>query len=163
MRICDWSNLETQIAQLVHKIDHAEKVSQPFPMLAATNSPELQRKAAEIYALARYPLNNALPKIAKRQRRKKIRIGYFSADFRNHPGAYSMVEMFERHDRSKFELIGFSFSPESEYELKSRLEPAFDKFIDVNSYTDIDVARLARNMEIDIAIDRNGFHHLLQT
>jgi predicted O-linked N-acetylglucosamine transferase (SPINDLY family) len=157
MKICDWSNLETQIALLVHKIDHAEKVSQPFPLLAATNSPELQRKAAEIYARARYPLNNAIPKIAKRQRRNKICIGYFSADFRKHPGAYTMVEMLERHDHSKFEIIGFSFSPESEYELKSRLEPAFDKFIDVNSYKDIDVARLARNMEIDIAIDRNGF------
>jgi predicted O-linked N-acetylglucosamine transferase (SPINDLY family) len=157
MKICDWSNLQTKIAQLVDKIGHAERVSPPFPLLAATNSPELQRKAAEIYVLARYPLNNALPKIAKRQRREKIRIGYFSADFRNHPGAYSMVEMFELHDRSKFELFGFSFSPENEYELKSRLEPAFDKFMDVNSYTDIDVALLARNMEIDIAIDRNGF------
>ena len=157
MVICDWSNLETQIAQLVHKIDCAEKVSTPFLLFAATNSPKLQRKAAEIYALAKYPLNNALPKIAKRQRRDKIRIGYFSADFCNHAGAYSMVEMFELHDRSKFELIGFSFSLESEYELKSRLESAFGQFIDVNSYTDIDVARLARNMEIDIAIDRNGF------
>ena len=61
MKICDWSNLETQIAQLVHKIDHADKVSRPFPLLATTNSPQLQRKAAEIYALARYPLNIALP------------------------------------------------------------------------------------------------------
>jgi protein O-GlcNAc transferase len=157
MNICDWSNLETEFVQLVHRINHAEKVSHPFPVLVATNSSELQRKAAEIYALARYPLNNTLPQIAKRERREKIRVGYFSADFRNHPGAYSMVEMFELHDRSKFELIGFSFSPEREYELKSRLESAFDKFIDVNSCTDTDVARLARNMEIDIAIDRNGF------
>src|SRR5262249_29424109 len=53
MRICDWSNLETQIAQLAHKIDCAEKASQPFELLAVTNSPELQRKAAEIYVLAR--------------------------------------------------------------------------------------------------------------
>ena len=125
MRICDWSNLETQIAQLVHKIDQSEKVSAPFPFLAMTNSPALQRKAAVIYATATYPLDNALPEIAKRPRHNKIRIGYFSADFRNHPGAYSMVEMFERHDRSKFELFGFSFSTESEYELKSRLESCF--------------------------------------
>ena len=157
MMICDWSNLKTQFVQLVQRIDHAEKVSHPFTLFAATNSPELQRKAAEIYALARYPFNSALPKIAKRRRHNKIRIGYFSSDFRNHAGAYSMVEMFERHDRSKFEIIGFSFSPKSAYELKSRLEPAFDKFIDVNSYKDLDVAQLARNMEIDIAIDRNGF------
>src|SRR5262249_51434935 len=62
LRICDWSNLEAQIAQLVHKIDCAEKVAHPFSLLAETNSPELQRKAAEVYARARYPLNSALPK-----------------------------------------------------------------------------------------------------
>src|SRR5262249_30257536 len=65
MKICDWGNFNTQFVQLVHKIDHAEAVSHPFPVLVTTNSPELQRKAAEIYALARYPLNSTLPEIAK--------------------------------------------------------------------------------------------------
>jgi predicted O-linked N-acetylglucosamine transferase (SPINDLY family) len=154
---CDWNNFKNDYSQLVGKIRSGEKVSKPFPILAIDNFPELQRKAAEIYALANYPPNNALPAIAKRPRGDKIRIGYFSADFRDHPGAYSMVEMFERHDRTKFEIIAFSFSPMESYELRSRLESAFDKFIDVNRYSDLDVARLARSMEIDIAIDRNGF------
>jgi predicted O-linked N-acetylglucosamine transferase (SPINDLY family) len=157
MTICDWSTFEIHFSELVRKMCRGEKVSKPFPILAISNSSELQRKAAEIYALAKYPPNNGLPTIAKRQRGNKIRVGYFSADFRDHPGAYSMVEMFERHDRSRFEINGFSFSPGDSYELRSRLESAFDKFVDVNGYSDLDVARLARTMEIDIAIDRNGF------
>ena len=122
MKICDWNNLDTQIAQLVYKIEHSEKVSGPFIVLATTNSPELQRKAAEIYTLARFPLNNTLPKIAKRQRHKKIRLGYFSADFTNHPGAYSMVECLSDIIALNLKLFGFSFSPKGEYELKSRIE-----------------------------------------
>ena len=34
MIICDWSNFDTQLAQLVHKIEQAEKVSQPFPCVS---------------------------------------------------------------------------------------------------------------------------------
>jgi predicted O-linked N-acetylglucosamine transferase (SPINDLY family) len=157
MMICDWSNLETKIAQLVHKVDRAEKVSQPFPLLAATNSPELQRKAAEIYALARYPLNLALPKIAKRQRRNKIRIGYFSSEFRNHPTAFLTAELFEQHNRSQFEVAAFSLGIDTRDDMRRRLEAAFDKFLDVRNRSDRDVASLARNLEIDIAVDLGGF------
>src|SRR5262249_28266520 len=106
MKICHWSNLETQIAQFLYKINCAEKISQPFPLLAVTNSPKLQRKAAEIFTHARYPANTVLPKIIKRQRCNKIRIGYFSADFRNHALASLMAELFERHNRSQFEVTG---------------------------------------------------------
>ena len=157
MKICDWSNLETQIAQLVHKIDRGEKVSPPFPLLADTNSAELQRKAAEIYALARHPLDNALPKIAKRSRREKIRIGYFSADFREHPTAFLTAELFERHNRSQFEVTAFAFGLDTRDSMRQRLEAAFDKFIDVRTRSDRDVALLARNLEIDIAVDLGGF------
>ena len=156
-RICDWSNLEAQIAQLVHKIDRAEKVSQPFPVLAVTNSAELQRKAAEIYALARYPLNNTLPKIAKRQRRNKIRIGYFSGEFRNFATAFLFAELFEIHNRSLFEVTAFSFGIDTRDDMRRRLEAAFDKFLDVRNRSDRDVALLARNLEIDIAVDLGGF------
>ena len=149
--------METQIAQLVHKIDRAEKVAQPFSLLAETNSPELQRKAAEIYALARYPLNSALPKIVKRQRRNKIRIGYFSAEFRKSATAFLTAELFERHNRSQFEVTAFSFGIDTRDDMRRRLEAAFDKFIDVRNRSDRDVALLARNLEIDIAVDLGGF------
>jgi predicted O-linked N-acetylglucosamine transferase (SPINDLY family) len=157
MNICDWSNLDTQIIQLIQKIDHAETVSRPFTLLAATNSPELHKKAAEIYALARYPLANVLPIIAPRQRRKTIHIGYFSADFREQPVSNLAAELFERHDRSMFEVTAISFGPFVNDEMQQRLVVAFDKFIDVRNQSNIEVAMLARKLKIDIAIDLNGF------
>ena len=157
MKICDWSNLEAQIALLVTKLDHSEKVSQPLPLLAATTSPELQRKAAEIYSLAKYPLNYTLSKIAKRPRRETIRLGYFSADFRSHALMILMAELFETHNRSQFEVTAFSFGKDTRDEVTRRLETAFDKFIDVRNQSDRDVASLARNLELDIAVDLGGF------
>ncbi len=157
LSICDWDNFELQCGDLLARVDRGEKATTPFLLFAVSNSPELQRKAAEAYVRTDYPRGNPLPAIGKLKRRDKIRIGYFSADFRNHAGAYSMVELFERHDRSKFEIIAFSFSSKGPHELKSRLEAAFDKYIDVYSCRDDEIARLAREMEIDIAIDRNGY------
>jgi predicted O-linked N-acetylglucosamine transferase (SPINDLY family) len=157
MRICDWSNLETEIAQLVHKIDHAEKVSRPFPMLASTNSPELQRKAAEIYALASYPLNSALPKIAKRQRRNKVQIAYVSADFRQHPMSYLIAGFIEALDRERFDVIGISLRSEDPSDIGQRMKQAFSKFIDVSRMRDQAVVQLMRELEVDIAIDLMGY------
>ena len=157
MRICDWSNLETQIAQLVHKIDQSEKVSAPFPFLAITNSPALQRKATEIYATATYPLDNALPEIAKRPRHNKIRIGYFSADFRPHPVSSLIAGLIETHDRDRFDVVGVSLQPEHPSELGQRIKRAFNKFIDVSRMSDQAVVQLMRKLEVDIAIDLMGY------
>lgn len=157
MNICDWSNLETIIAQLVHKIDHVETVSRPFQLLASTNSPELHKKTAEIYVRVRYPQNNALPIITPRQRRNTIRVGYFSADFWEQPVSILAAELFERHDRSRFEVTAFSFGPFLNDEMQQRLVVAFDKFIDVRNQSDEEVAMLARKLGVDIAVDLNGF------
>ena len=157
MMICDWSNLETQLVQLAPKIDRAEKVAQPIILLAGTNLPELQRKAAEIYSRAKFPSNMALPKIAKRQRRNKIRIGYFSGEFRSQATGFLTAELFERHNRSQFDVTAFSFSMDAGDDMRRRLEAAFDKFLDVRNRSDRDVALLARTLEIDVAVDLGGF------
>src|SRR5262249_16702637 len=125
MKICDWTNLKAQIVQLVHKIDGAEKRSHPFPLLSATCSPELQRKVAEIYALASYPSNSGFLNIAKRQKRNKVRIAYVSSDFRQHPTSYLIVGLIEALDRDRFDVIGISLRPEDPSELGQRIKRAF--------------------------------------
>jgi protein O-GlcNAc transferase len=157
MKICDWSNLEAQIVQLVHRIDHAEKVSHPFQVLAAINSPELQKKAAEIYALARYQLNGAPPKITKRQRRNKVCIAYVSSDFRQHPMSYLIVGLIEALNRDRFNVIAISLSSEDPSEIGQRIKRAFSKFIDVSRMSDQAVVQLMRKLEVDIAIDLMGY------
>ena len=157
MRICDWPDLQNDISVLVNKVSCGEKASIPFRLLAISSSPALHRKAAEIWVQDKYPASHALPKITRRPGRDKIRVGYFSADYRNHPVSLLAAGLFETHDRSRFELTAFSFGPDTQDDLRKRIEAAFENFIDVRNKSDQDVAMLARNLGIDIAVDLGGF------
>lgn len=157
MWICDWRNYNADSAELFDRILHDEKVTVPFPLLALPSSHALQRKAAEIWTGSNRGASGRLEPAPKLPAHQRIRVGYFSADFRNHPVALSIVELIERHDRTMFELIGFSFGPDTSDDIRQRLKVAFDKFIDVRNTPDLDVAVLSRNLEIDIGIDLNGF------
>jgi predicted O-linked N-acetylglucosamine transferase (SPINDLY family) len=68
-----------------------------------------------------------------------------------------MAELFESHDKERFELFAFSFGPDSQDEMRQRVSRAFDRFIDVRFMSDMEVARMARELEIDIAIDLKGY------
>jgi len=98
-----------------------------------------------------------LPTVASHPSRDKIRVGYFSADFYGHPVAALTAELFESHDRSKFEVTAFSFGPDIRDDMRKRLELAFDRFIDVRRKSDRDIVLLARSLSIDIAVDLGGF------
>jgi predicted O-linked N-acetylglucosamine transferase (SPINDLY family) len=67
-----------------------------------------------------------------------------------------MAELFEHHDRSRFELIAFSFGPIRDDPWRARAIAAFDVFHDIGPLTDVDAAALARKCQIDIAIDLKG-------
>jgi predicted O-linked N-acetylglucosamine transferase (SPINDLY family) len=157
MKISDWRTFEDDVQQLCEKIELNKKASSPFCVLALLDSPALQKKAAEILVLEKYPVIQRLAEIPKRARHEKIRIGYYSADYHNHATLYLMAELFEKHDRDKFEIIAFSFGPDKVDEMRKRITKAFDHFIDVQTQSDIEVAQLSKNMEVDIAVDLKGF------
>ncbi|MBI3903576.1 MAG: tetratricopeptide repeat protein [Nitrosomonadales bacterium] len=157
MHICDWDGLEDRCKKITEKIGDGELAAPPFPLLAMSDSPALQRKAAELYVRDKYPASLALPEIHKHSGHDKIRIGYFSADYHNHATSYLMAELFEIHDKTRFELIAFSFGPSKSDEMRARVAAAFDQFIDVQARSDEEVAQLSRNLEIDIAIDLKGY------
>ena len=157
LQLCDWSDYDDEVARLAVRINRGEKSSAPFLPLFASNSRELQKTAAETYAESYYPADFSIQKMSKFQRHDRIRLGYFSADFRMHAVSILTAELFEIQDRDKFELIAFSFGPKVDDEMAFRVRDAFDNFIDVRQHSDREVAMLARSLEIDIAIDLGGF------
>jgi predicted O-linked N-acetylglucosamine transferase (SPINDLY family) len=122
-----------------------------------SGSAALQRRAAEIWVRERCPTNPMLPAIPKRARDERIRIGYFSADYHDHATSYLIAGMFEMHDRSRFEVIAFSFGPDSSGAMRARIKAACDEFIEVRDKSDSEVALLARDLQIDVAVDLKGF------
>lgn len=157
MKLCDWNNFDGNVSELIRRINNNEKCSTGLSVLALTSSLSVQRKTAEILINDKYPYNPYLGPITKQQKSGKIRIGYYSADFYNHATAYLMAELFELHDRNKFELFAFSYGPDRKDEMQQRISKAFDRFIDVRMKNDIEIAALSRNMGIDIAVDLKGF------
>jgi predicted O-linked N-acetylglucosamine transferase (SPINDLY family) len=161
MTVCQWDNFEQHLNTLANGIKQHKILSIPFVAMAASSSASLQKKVAELYVAEKYPNNFLLPTLAKHTH-SKIRIGYFSADFHHHATAYLMAELFERHDKSRFEIIAFSFRAVSD-DMHLRLQSAFDQFIDVSQQSDEQVTRLARQLNIDIAVDLKGFTEKART
>jgi predicted O-linked N-acetylglucosamine transferase (SPINDLY family) len=157
MKICDWRNYEHNVNELSRQIENGQKVTYCFPLLGLTDSLHLQHKAAQIYMANKFPPDDSLGPIPKKTRSGRIKIGYYSADLHNHATAHLMAELFERHDKTQFELFAFSFGSDIQDEMRARLVLAFDHFIDIRLQSDKDVAQLSRELGIDIAIDLKGY------
>jgi protein O-GlcNAc transferase len=157
MALCDWKDFTRHRDLLAELTREGKRASPPFQLLAVLDEPALHLKAAETYAREAASLEKALAPIAKRPRRQRIRVAYFSADFHDHATAVLMAELFERHDRARFELSAFSFGPDTDDPVRRRLVRSFDRFLDVRARSDREVAMLAREREIDIAIDLKGY------
>jgi predicted O-linked N-acetylglucosamine transferase (SPINDLY family) len=156
MHCCEWNDLDNACARLIHTIELGEKASTPFFFLAIPSSPALQQRCARIFIDDDHSASTVPLWRGERYDHDRIRIGYFSADFHNHATAHLMAELFERHDRSRFEIIGFSFGPPADDAWRQRLATAFDRFFDVRNRSDKEIAALARELEIDIAVDLKG-------
>jgi len=156
-QVCDWRDVNSTVAELAVRIGRGRRTIRPFPLLTLTDSPSLQRRAAEIWVRARNAAGQVLPPIGKSARHAKIRVGYYSADFHNHATAYLSAGLFERHDRERFELVAFSFGPDRQDEMRQRLSAAFDQFLDVRTKSDREIAELSRKLGIDVAMNLKGF------
>jgi predicted O-linked N-acetylglucosamine transferase (SPINDLY family) len=156
MQVCEWHGFDADLALLRASIEAGEPASPPFPVLIYSDSPALQKQAALNWVRAEPQPSPALPPILERPPRKDIRIGYFSADFHDHATAYLMSGLLEMHDKARFRLTAFSFGPDSAGPMRRRIEAA-SEFIDVRHLTDAGIAMLAREREIDIAVDLKGF------
>lgn len=157
MHVCDWTDFEGDVARLAEGIEQGRPVAKPFPVLSLLDSPALQRKAADTWLRLECSPRARLPPLARYPRHERIRVGYFSADLRNHAVALLTAELFETHDRSRFELTAFSLGPDVRDALRARIEPTFDRFLTVGGQSDHEIAALARRLEIDIAVDLGGY------
>jgi protein O-GlcNAc transferase len=153
---CDWTDFARQTGQVEKAVAAGKRAVMPFAFLAMSGSPEAQRQCAAIYASDKVTPGPALWR-GERYAHDKIRVAYLSGDFREHPVAQVMTGMFEGHDRARFETTALSFGPNTGDPLRLRLEKAFDRFIDVEQMADRDVAALVRELEVDIAVDLQGF------
>jgi len=153
-RMCRWPIASTDIPGL--SAEDLIGKSCPLSILALTDDIDTQRASAAVWISRKTepaPRRLAPPKPYPHER---IRIGYLSSDFCSHAMCYLVTELFERHDRDRFEVFGYCSSRDDGSRLRRRVLAAFDHCRTIRSLTDEQSARCIRDDEIDVLIDLNG-------
>ena len=155
-RLCDWRRTTDVAAEVIAHVSEKKSIISPFTLLGYSGDPLLQLQCAKD-AADRLPSVSPALWTGTQWRHDKVRIAYLSADFHEHATAYLAAELFERHDRSRFEIIGVSFGVDDKSEMRKRLVAAFDQFHDVRRRRDEEVAKLLHDLQVDIAVDLKGY------
>lgn len=156
MRMCDWVGIK-HLKQVIYKrILIGGNAISPFGSLCITEQPAEILQIAQKYILDKFPENKILGDIQQSKSDNKIKVAYFSSDFYEHPVSFLMAEIFELHNRDKFEIYAFALAKNASDPLLRRLEKGVDYFHQVDHLSDTEVAILVRALKIDIAIDLNG-------
>ena len=155
LKICDWSQYNLEIDSMRDRVLQDEQTAPNFIVATMIDELSIQLKASQIW-VGTPSGDSSLGPLKVQPPKAKIRLGYYSADFYNHATCMLMAELFEKHDKSKFELFAFSFGPDIKDPMRARVEAAFDQFIDVSTMSDKEIAEFSRMLGIDIAIDLKG-------
>lgn len=158
MKICDWHDYDSSVVQLLESVRSGKNVAVPFTLIGLTTSRSLQKFCAETYVnFGIIPsLQPSTPPAKLNIRHRRLKVAYLSSDYYNHATLHLMSDMFEQHDREKFEIIGICYGQPSQDELRIRAAEKFDQFIEVHNKTDSEIGQIIRSLEVDIAIDLKG-------
>jgi predicted O-linked N-acetylglucosamine transferase (SPINDLY family) len=159
--LCEWAGLEDLVARQHALLRTTPPVKiPPFSLLTTPSSPAEQLLCAQNWtancvaqvAHLRQELEFRFPRLAK----PKLRLGYLSADFRQHPVAHLVAELFKLHDRLRFEVIAYSYGPDDGGPLRARIAMGCDQFVDLTVASLVDAARRINHDGVDILIDLMG-------
>src|SRR5262249_20732395 len=130
LRVADWPLAGSLAGPL--RIDLAEgRFVDPFALIAFGLDPSDQLEASRRYVRTRLA-DAPKPFIhSTAMRPDKLRIAYLSSDFRQHPVGTAIAELFERHDKTRFEIIGVSYGSDDSSDTRRRIVAALDQFHDV--------------------------------
>ncbi|XP_041011702.1 probable UDP-N-acetylglucosamine--peptide N-acetylglucosaminyltransferase SEC [Juglans microcarpa x Juglans regia] len=170
--VCDWEDRESKFIEVEGILRKQIKMSvipsvQPFHAIAYPIDPMLALEISRKYAAhcsiiaSRYslpPFNFPAPLPIKNEGRiGRLRVGYVSSDFGNHPLSHLMGSVFGMHDRENVEVFCYALSPNDGTEWRQRIQSEAEHFIDVSSMSSDMIARLINEDKIQILVNLNGY------
>lgn len=150
----EWQGHETELARIAEDVRQQRRSIQPLALQCLLDDPSLQQQAARLWTLATCA---PMAPRASAEPAGKIRLAYVSRDFKSHPVSFLMAEVFELHDREKFEIVAINYGAASKDAMQERLRRGFDHFLDVEALSDPEIAALCQHLKLDIAVDLTGF------
>lgn len=157
MNLCKWDNFQSDCDRLMESVRNDRLNTDPFHLVCIPSDGKDQYDFARQWTRKLHPPVKTPLWNGELYRHDKIRIGYVSADFREHAVSTLMAGVFEHHTRSRFEVTAISLGPKTNSPMRQRLEGAFDHFLDAGNLSDASVAAKIRSAEIDILVDLMGF------
>ncbi|MGH9433579.1 MAG: tetratricopeptide repeat protein [Terriglobia bacterium] len=157
--LCEWNGLDVLSNLLIDRVERHTGCVNPFVFLTLDTTPQQQFRCARQWAAQNLRGSNESarqPGFATR-RQDKITLGYLSCDFHEHATAHLTSELFELHDRSRFEVTAYSYGPDDGSLARRRLVAAFDRFVDIAELSFADAARQIRQDGVDILVDLKGY------
>jgi len=157
LHACDWRAFDREKAKVAAGLRSGRRTVSPFDIKAVTDSEEENLLAARLWVAEECPASATPLWRGEAYRHDKIRIAYLSTDLRAHAVGFLIVGALEHHDKHRFETTAISLGADDKSETRARFVAAFDRFVDARDKADADIARLLKELEIDIAVDLNGF------
>ncbi len=157
MLCCDWKGIGGLIAEIDRDVASGVRSAKPFGYQAVSNSTRDLRRCAEIFAADKYPPSQTQLWRGERYSNQKIRLGYLSGEFRHQATSILIAELFELHDKNRFELFAFDNGWDDGSEIRKRINKAFDVIIDIRHLDDLQAAKATKQKQIDILVNLNGY------
>jgi protein O-GlcNAc transferase len=152
-QMCDW-RVYPEFAAQADRLGIVGPAVVPFGLLSLEDAPERQLRRSERYARETFgPSAAPMRPPAEPRQPKRLRIGYFSGDFRSHPVARLIAGTFAAHDKTRVELFGYSFGPDRDDAFRADLSAPFDHFHDIRATPDGEAAQVIAEDKLDIAVD----------
>jgi predicted O-linked N-acetylglucosamine transferase (SPINDLY family) len=143
MQIGDWAEFDASVAEILDRVRRARGTLSPFILLGLPSTPADQMACATAYCARHHSPRQPLY-AGERYTNDRIRLAYVSGDFRAHALSFLMAGIFERHDRSRFEVLGISTGPDDGSPIRARVAGAFDRFVDAQGLSVVRVHRRRR-------------------
>jgi len=88
---------------------------------------------------------------------RRLRIGYVSPDFREHPVGSIMLQLLSQHNRSRAEAVCYAINPDNGSKVRQLIQVAAERFVDINGLTDLQAADRIRADGIDVLFNLGGY------
>jgi predicted O-linked N-acetylglucosamine transferase (SPINDLY family) len=160
---CRWAEAERELVTLRAAVQAAPAdaavESGAFVHAVLIDDALEQRKVATLYAIHLAARVAPLPRRPARAHDGRLRIGYLSADFHQHATSQLAVQMFESHDRARFEVTLFSAGPDDGTPLRQRMRASSEHWVELHGQGTAQIAAAIRAQQVDILVDVKGATH----
>jgi predicted O-linked N-acetylglucosamine transferase (SPINDLY family) len=155
--MCHWDDFDSQMVEVATQGTTGPDAPTPFPLLSLIDDPGLHRKAASLWGKANARLSNRLGSLDSQPLGSKIGVATLAGTSYQPATSHLVAELFELHHHDHFEITALSIGPERHAPMRQRFAASFDCFLDVRGQSGLEIARLGRQLGVEIAMDLHGY------